>query len=199
MISKIANSVAGYYSRKGVIPDEDVETYSYGFELVISSAINLSCVMAAAVVFGVVYQALAFMLSFVLLRAFGGGYHARTHRGCILAFFILFIIFAYTLRYLPADVTAVFTLASVWLSLVIVLLAAPVEAENKPLSAAKRVRLRRICILVATIYVIAATLMTLLLRQNNDIFAFAAAGQFAGSASIAFAAVRHRAKKSHEK
>ena len=192
MVKRIAQGMANYYSRKNVITDDDVDVYSYGFELVISSVLNLVFVFAAAIALGITLQASAFVLSFALIRAFGGGYHAKTHRGCILAFLVVFLAFAYALRYLPESAATVYMLSATGVSSLIICAVAPVEAKNKPLSEAKRNRLKTICIIISFAYVSVVVYRYFAHRLDGKLLVYAISGKLAASASMALAFITRR-------
>ena len=111
MTKRLATNMSQYYMRKGIIADDERDVYSYGFELVLSALTSIVLLLTVAAVLGIVINASAFLLSFILLRAFGGGYHAKTHRGCIVAFFVVFIIFSYANSHIPVAVVPAYILA----------------------------------------------------------------------------------------
>lgn len=83
MIAKLAKSTAYFFVEKQVVKKEDEEVYAYGMELLYSSILNIVLAVIIAVATNTVFPTLAFLITFIILRQYIGGYHAKTHLGCM--------------------------------------------------------------------------------------------------------------------
>ena len=192
MIKKLADKIALFYTRQKIIPIDELDVYSYGFELILSAVFNLSLVIAVAIIFNIPLQAFLFVFSFIIIRSFGGGYHAKTHMVCVWAFFIVFVSLSFVLNLLPMHTAPIVIFASSLTSLLFIWIAAPVEAKNKKLSDSKQKRLKRICRLIAIIYFVFAAYVFFIPTSFEHIVIFAFSGLLAGSTSIMFAALMNK-------
>jgi accessory gene regulator B len=188
MIEKLASNLAHFYSVKNVIENTDEDTYVYGFEVLISTALNILSVIIVSLLFGSTVWAIAYMLSFVVIRISGGGYHAKTHKGCILAFSGVFLCFAILSKYLETHFIPTYALICTLISSIAIWRAAPVEATNKPLSDQKKSRLRIQSLIVACCYMALALSVVWIPGFQTQAMRFVFSGELAAAVSIAVAA-----------
>jgi len=78
--------MASIFVLYGESSEENADIYAYACEAVIAFLINLLLGLIVALVFGRFFEGIVFILGFWLLRRYTGGYHAKTHFNCILAF-----------------------------------------------------------------------------------------------------------------
>lgn len=135
MLKRASDRMAAFFYTKGAIASEsDVEVYSYGLELLISSVLETLSVILLSIPFGRFWTTLLFLLAFCPLRSFAGGYHAKTHAGCFMTLLVVYAVFL-ALSFFPRQsVMEIFSLAAVAVSVIFVVLFAPVADPNKPLS-----------------------------------------------------------------
>ncbi|MDR3295321.1 MAG: accessory gene regulator B family protein [Clostridiales Family XIII bacterium] len=191
MVEKLATGLTGYYVRKKIIPAQSADVYTYGFQLLISTFLNVFLVMMIASVLGFWPGALLFMFSFVLTRGIWGGYHAKTHWGCITAFVAVFAVFSVLANSLGNFVLPLYIVlgsiaysAAMWKF-------APVEAPNRPMSVKKKECFRRYGLLMASFFSAVALVVCLVPSVPigpNAAFFFS--GGFAAAFSMVFAACR---------
>jgi accessory gene regulator B len=187
----LSKRISSLFISNQIIQEEDKEVYEYSFELLLSTLFNLVVVIAIAIVTRRVLEALLFVLGFVPLRSFAGGYHASTHFRCFLillftySLFILTTFFLMTKLVLP--ITIVLTLSSVLLIFVL----SPVEDSNKPFSEEETVKFKRKSRIGILIYSLA--ILGLLLLLNNKIFGLSLAfGVFSVSLSLLASVIRNK-------
>ncbi|MBR6923918.1 MAG: accessory gene regulator B family protein [Oscillospiraceae bacterium] len=92
MIDKLSNSVLGYLLNKEVIRNEKVvkEYYKYGIEITISSIISLFLIFLIGAGTNCIFEGLVFLVFFIPIRQYTGGYHANTYFKCNLSMCIIF-------------------------------------------------------------------------------------------------------------
>lgn len=133
MITKLAKSTTHFFVQKNIIKADDEKVYAYGMELLFSTIMNIFLVMVIAAVSKKIIPILIYMTSFIILRQFIGGYHAKTHIGCMGILAVVLTIFIYvisTYKYF----SFVITVTSCITSGILVFRYAPVEHPNNPLS-----------------------------------------------------------------
>ena len=80
----IAKRCTDFLLKYNAIEKSYASVYIYGFQLVISFIGCVSCIIALSIFLNYFEQAIVFLLFFVPIRVFGGGYHAETYRNCFL-------------------------------------------------------------------------------------------------------------------
>lgn len=116
---------------KGVINENYKEIYRYGLESLFSAALELISIFILAFLFGNFFETLLFFLTFIPLRLYAGGYHARTHFKCYLLSIMMYIFFSAIIYFTPSNLITGFSLIFSLLSLIIVFLFSPVVHSNR--------------------------------------------------------------------
>lgn len=115
----------------GTINAEDKEIYEYGLNHIAAMFLNVLTTMIISFIFGMVWQSILFMISYIPLRSYAGGYHARTKLGCYLFSTILVICVLLSIKYLSYN--KIFLLSMTFISGAIILIFAPIGDKNKSL------------------------------------------------------------------
>jgi accessory gene regulator B len=124
-----------------IVKDEDRELYTYGFRQGAVLIFNLIIIIAAGLLFNMLWQSLVFTAAYAGLRTSAGGYHARTQRDCNILSVFLIIAVLCALKWIPWSGAA--CLIAVAVARITVLVLAPVEDENKPLDETETVVYRK--------------------------------------------------------
>lgn len=139
----------------GIAREENREVLEYGLYMMLSTLLHMVASIGIGFIFGVPLHVLLFLLSFMLMRKYAGGYHAKSPVACAVLSYGLVIAHIAVVSFVP-------TLAMIWLALpeavfsaIIIFRFAPVEHENAPLSDIEKViykqRARVYAILLPTI------------------------------------------------
>ena len=83
MIEAQAKKVSSFFISRGFIPEADREVYDYCFEVAISSAATLAVIAGIGLAAGALPRTLCYLAVFAALKSTIGGYHARSHAGCL--------------------------------------------------------------------------------------------------------------------
>jgi len=194
MINRLANSVAFFCVKQDIISKTDKDNYSYGFELIIASAINLVLVLLAGVLIGIKLGTVVFLVTFILTRCFIGGYHANTHAVCIILFTGIFIIIAVISIVMIEKWTPAYILISSLVFTLSVYYLAPAESENKPLSQQKKKRFRRYSLILACLNIEAAIISCIIPLFLSEIIFFYFSGNLVSAISLILVKKRERGK-----
>ena len=195
MIARLSKRMASFFVRNEVIKSEDEEVYEYGLQLLLSTLFNGIIALVLAIISGTLWQCICYLAVFILIRKSAGGFHAKTHLRCccilavVLSLFIVFIKFVLTNIY-----TAITALAVVF-SVAVILLFAPLEHENKPISDKDKKRLRKISVIYAIL--ISFVISLLFITNMKEIMVCLALGMFTASGSIMVAVIEKKIKSIH--
>lgn len=133
MISTLATTISSFFSEKGIINKEELDVYSYSFEVLIASVWNGILLFTYALLAGRFVETICFALVFTTLRPFCGGYHALNHFFCCASMMFLYTIYLMLLKFTSADWYLIMTLANMTIGIITVFALAPLEDKNKPL------------------------------------------------------------------
>lgn len=143
MLNRIAFYITEELISNGTVKAEDRDIYRYGFEMGFAQVINLISTLLIGFVFGLPVESMFFLISFMTLRTYAGGYHSSSHLKCYLLSITANLVVFGTVRLLICTGTehlcfylgAIGVLLLVWL--------APVEDRNKPMDGMERIVFRK--------------------------------------------------------
>lgn len=183
MISKLAKSMALFLADKNLIAAEDKEVYAYGAELLLSTVFNLIIALVIALITNTFWQCLVFLTSFVTIRIYAGGYHADTHRNCMLTLVCVQGLFVLIIKNFSAEKVKVAISIMLMLSIAVIILLAPVAHPNKPLTESLKKVLRKKAYVSVAVWTLITLLCTYALK---NLFGFySALGMITISAALA--------------
>lgn len=131
MIQKFSKSLVDVLIKYNAVDSSLMDIYVYGYEVIISGIFDLLITIIIGIISGELINAISFLIIFVTVRVYTGGYHANTYIKCKIVF-ITILICVLTLSKFYFDI---FTLLFIDLFFVaIVFLTAPIENEKKPFS-----------------------------------------------------------------
>ena len=193
MIKRIADSMVAFYAKNDYIAMHMRSSYAYGFEILLSTLMNVLAVLFVAFFFHSIIGAVFYMGSFILTRTVCGGYHAKSHLACILLFTMIFVVFCFVIRMMDDRIVSLYNLVTSIVSGIVIWCVAPVEASNKPLSKGKRIKFRRLSLGVGVAYVAIAVLLyfDLLIALPSRVTVFAFSGELAASVTMVLGAVEN--------
>lgn len=121
------------------IDDERAEIINYGLQLTIGEIPKFFIMVAIAFLLGVGELSILSFLVILPYRMFSGGFHMKTHIGCIVCTTLMYSGNSFFSKFfvLPQDVKLVVTLL-IWIfGLVMITLYAPADTENVPILSKK--------------------------------------------------------------
>lgn len=179
MLNRIVKKISRYFCKNNIIDKEDIEIYEYGLVILISTVLETISVILISIFLDKLLATVIFLISFIALRVFAGGYHAKTSGRCYLTLLSVYAIYLVSL-FFPLPFTAVSVAFSV-ITEIIVLLFAPVDNENKRLSREDAKRCRLISILVVSAETLAVIILSL--TKSNITYSISF-GQLAAAISL---------------
>ena len=141
MVGKVSRKVTDRLLSRNAIKDEDYEIYQYGLEQLFTSILNMLTLLVIGSIMGMIWQGIIFVLSFMLLRKYAGGYHASTPLGCYLLTTLIITVALSVMKYF--EISILIYLVLLMVSSVIVYMLTPVEAVNKGLDKIEKIIYRK--------------------------------------------------------
>lgn len=136
MIDRFIEKMITLLNQNGVINESEIELYYFGFNRLFLFCINITTTIAIGIACNMVWQSILFSLSYIPLRRYAGGYHAKSSKQCFWWSVLLILISLQLIRNIHELHGVVIFLAL--LSVFIIFKKAPVESENKPLRNAEK-------------------------------------------------------------
>jgi len=115
----------------GNINAEDRELYTYGLHQGLMIIINIITTLIIGYIFSLIWHSVLFMIAYLPLRSFAGGYHAKTQLRCYIYSILLTTSVLLTIKYVQW--TSMIILGGAFIAGIIIFVYAPVEDANKPL------------------------------------------------------------------
>lgn len=123
--------IVEYFVQNNIIHHKDKELYFYGLQQGFFILINIITTLLIGLAFSMVWQSIIFMVTYLPLRAYAGGYHARTHYFCYLFSIMLTSVVLMAIKLMPwTGTSSILILLAAGL---VIFILAPVEDTNKPL------------------------------------------------------------------
>ena len=152
MINKISSHILNFVSKHFDISSEMRDIYQYGIEITLSSMLNIVLVLLCSLIMGSVWAGLIYLLVFIFLRSFTGGFHASTYFKCNLTMVITFIVTYCSYRIIIFCDPPIFIYEMViLLNLIPIITCSPVPNKHKPLSNQQKDRSLNLSLIFASV------------------------------------------------
>lgn len=165
MIQKISQKITVFLLQENAIEKKYASTYTYGLELIISGILSILSVMLVSILIGLPYVGIAFLIIFIPLRMYTGGYHADTYLKCNVLFMGVYL-FSVMLYLVCLKVNIIqYSFVLMIISFIIISFRAPIENENKRITSEKKKQYRLVSLLI-TFALISISLLSFNLYKN---------------------------------
>ena len=132
MLEKVSKSITNSLRKKGIVLDEFADVYQYGFELLLSFLISTGLVIIAGIIVNRFIETLVFLIVFISLRSFTGGFHAMKYWICTVSTFGVYSLVMFVSSYVSVNFYVFYILFLI--GSIILYIKAPVENPNKELT-----------------------------------------------------------------
>ena len=168
MIDKICNYLTNKIKNKVTdVNEEKAEVINYGLHLLIGEIPKTFIFIVVAAILGVLKEFFITVLVILPYRAVSGGFHLKTHLGCIVLTSLYYCGIAYISRlFIIEENIKYFLIALIWIfGMTMCKLYAPADTENVPILRKKERKIKQILsYVIFTITLIIGTLI-----KNNTI------------------------------
>lgn len=138
---------------------EDEEIIQYGLEILLMKIMMYAVFLTIALLTKSLLPAICFMLAYLPLRTFSGGYHQNTRIGCLVFSLIMFLGVVFSVKFISQCSTYFLIFAFIIFSVPVILKFAPMDTPDKPLNQAEQVVFhKRIIVLLLSEVVLIAVL-----------------------------------------
>lgn len=152
MFQTTAQKITDRLCSQDIIEDADKELYVYGFNMLLTVSLNIISTIIIGLLFGMVFESIAFLVAYIPLRSYAGGYHARTPLRCYIISLLLIVLILLTLNLIGESVLALFILSGI--GTIICVTMSPVEDANKPLDEIEKQEYRKRTLVILSIEMI---------------------------------------------
>lgn len=129
MINKLAVRFVEYLITNGAGHEENREAYVYGIEIMVEKIITYTALISIATYLNILIPSSLFVMFFILLRGYTGGYHANTYIGCLVGTITMYL--TCTLIVAPLMIHGEMSLfLGLAVTVVLILLLSPVNHPN---------------------------------------------------------------------
>ena len=159
MIDKLSESAAVYFLKNDIIEEKDTDVYIYGLKLIISSLLGVSIILFSGIILERFMDSIIFLICFMLLRQYSGGYHANSYFKCNLYFISIFLMTECAVIFTPENFRGVLSFVMFCTSFIILLKFAPVDNKYKRLSNPHKKKNKRVSIIIFEVFLAVALLL----------------------------------------
>lgn len=159
-MEKFSSKLIEFFVSNDLIKNEDKEIYKYAVNIILSSLIHIATVMIIGLCFNLFIESLVFYFSFIAIRKFAGGYHAKTPVRCYLFSFASNIIILCLVKWLSSINTLFIFIFIIFelLCVVLILLISPLDTENNPLTGQEKKMYRMLTSIITILIFIISSL-----------------------------------------
>lgn len=120
----------------GIIQNERKHLYIYGLQQGITSLFYIIVTILFGVFLKITWHSILFLLFFIPIRIYGGGFHAKSAKNCFFLSCTMIIFISLILKYISLQ--AYPTVAIIVIAGIIIFVLAPVSDVNKPFTEKER-------------------------------------------------------------
>ena len=169
MVDGFIDKIIDVQVEKGTILEQDIKIYKYGYLLLYELFLNIVIAVVIGLVTNRLGELLIFLLLYVPLRSFCGGWHADKLWKCTIYSNLMLILLCITLSYEIIYSRPIIMVLIFIIGIIFVGICAPVETQAKPISSKEKIRYKKRIVLIQFIHCICICFM-FLLDKNEYIY-----------------------------
>lgn len=159
MLSNFSSIIADFFVANNIIPAEEKAIYKYGIEVTLSTATGIIAIAIIGIFAKCYIECMIFLLCFITIRVYSGGYHADTFLKCTLTFICLFIAFLLTKTYVQLYLTPYFSVVIMIISATNIAVLAPIKNKHKLLTEKEKPRYKKISVAMSVVWTTVAIVL----------------------------------------
>jgi accessory gene regulator B len=134
MIELLSNNITDFFYSNNIIEENEKEIISYGLQLIISSIIGISLIFSFGIILNKVVETMIFIVTFIAIRMYSGGYHAKSYFKCNMTLVIIYLCMIVAVSYTSRNFILPISIILTIMSLCVFLRFAPLDNKNKRMS-----------------------------------------------------------------
>ncbi len=138
MIGVFSQKIVSCFIKQQVIDKGDEELYVYGVFVLLSKLFFLLVAVICGAVAGVLFHSVIFIVAFMVLREYAGGYHASTETRCEISTSLSIAGCVGVIKLLEATEVKPLLLIPGIIFIVVIFMLSPLDSPEKPLTKADK-------------------------------------------------------------
>nr|WP_312576344.1 accessory gene regulator B family protein [Sedimentibacter sp.] len=134
MISSLSQSILNSFIEQRIISEEDKNIYAYGAEIAILYSINLLAMIIISAFMNMVAECITFLIIFVPLKGYTGGYHASNSKICFVISCLTVTAVLFITKYIAANADKFILFLIMAVAGILIYILGPIEDKNKPIT-----------------------------------------------------------------
>ena len=134
MIQELSIKIANFMVKRSIISDSDRNLYEFAYLSLIERLISWGTIIVLGTLFDCFLGSIIFTFSFVPLRIYAGGFHAKVYWKCFLISSITFLIVIVFFKNIYSHISTEIILFFLFISIIIIIKKAPISDPNGPLN-----------------------------------------------------------------
>lgn len=160
MLSLISGSVSKALISNCIISEEDEELYRFGIEMLLMKSLHFITILAiGGFLFKMLPETIIYLASFIPLRSYAGGYHAKSRTHCYIISCLMVIAALFCVKFIPGDYTVICGVFLLAVSSCLIICLAPKGSANKELDELETKVFRRKTLIILSFLCISAILI----------------------------------------
>ncbi len=148
MVKYLSEKITDYFYYKNIIREEDKEILIYGLQLITSTIFGIMLILVLGLLFDKLVHSVGFLICFIQVRRYSGGYHANSYLKCNLTLMTLYLVTILLTIYTPISYVLGISIIMTIIAAYIILKYAPVDNVNKRLTELQRKKNKRITLYI---------------------------------------------------
>ncbi len=144
MIKWLSRNIVIWQIQRNILESGQSALYQYGYEVLLNQVLNIFIAILIAILMRAPVTVFLFLISYIPLRSFCGGYHARTNSGCTLVSALLTVVVCIIAKVVEGSWILRLLPIGFLISGFIIQWLAPVADKNKPLDEKEVIRYRKL-------------------------------------------------------
>ena len=157
MLNSVAKRLTKHLVDAGVVSSDLDDIYIYGFEVLITSLLSTLLIFIAGIALGRIVETISFLIVFIGLRSFTGGFHANTYWLCTALTLSIYVSVMLLSMYVKVPNIVYWLLLPI--GVIVLLVKAPVRNPNKYLTDNETVRHKIVSIILFVAIMLAGALL----------------------------------------
>jgi len=157
MYNRVAKRLTTLLAENNVIRAEEADLYLYGFEMGLATIVGFVGMMLVGVILNCYIECAVFLVAFLFLRQYAGGYHARNYLRCFWLSCGTVFLAMLSIKWSLAQSNILLLVVLGLVGTVVIWFLAPIGDPNKPLDELERVVYGRHSKLIVIIELLSAS------------------------------------------
>lgn len=157
MLNMVAQRLTKHLVNAGVVSSDLNDIYIYGFEVLITSLLSTLLILITGAVLGRFIETISFLIVFIGLRSFTGGFHANAYWLCAALTLSIYGVVMLLSLYVIVPNSIYWLLLPI--GMIVLFIKAPVRNPNKYLTSKETIRHKVVSVILFIVMLFAGALL----------------------------------------